>query len=209
MTPQLIAAFISAVVASGILVGSAWWQRRQERRAVLLVYASELVLAFSRIATYYVQRSGKTISYSDVYQFTDSNTLTRIVNLVADPAVIYAIVRLKEKYFQIGRYVRLASTMAAEWRVLDNTSQEYVRRYGVEDARTKDIRDRAQEAHSRAIHAQGTALAFFEFEMMFEWTKTFLEYVKRNVTGRQIDELQTRLYQAQRDKLAAELRLRQ
>jgi len=207
LTIALVAAFTSAFVASGILVGYTWWQRRQERKAILLTYTTELVEALSRTVMYYDQRSKGGISFSSIYEGTDSNTLARLIHLVDEPEVVSAMFGLKERLFQILRHVEEASSMAAEWDVLSKTREDFVKRYGLTDDRTKDLTDRSQEAFTRAYHAQGRALAFFAFADMFTWMETIVQYVKKKVGGRQIAELESKLYKAQKDKMEVDLAL--
>jgi hypothetical protein len=207
LTIALVAAFTSAFVASGILFVYTWWQRRQERKAILLTYATEFVEALFRTTMYYDQKSKSTISISAIYEGTDSNTLTRLIHLVAEPEVISAVFKLKERYFQIQRHLGEASSMAAEWHLLSETREDFVERYEAEDERTVEVTDRLREAHKRAFNAQERALVYFKFAEMFSWTETIVQYVKKKAKSRQIDELEKMLYEAKRNKLRADLEL--
>jgi len=138
---DLIIPFISALVAAYLAIKySAYVSNRQEK-AILVLFAREMLLQFRRSGMYYRQHLEDKISYSTLFEITDSSAFVKFAELVKNNKVLNACIVLKATFFQVIRYTDKASE-AISRRITDN----------------KDI---ALEASSQAKHFQLMALNFF------------------------------------------------
>lgn len=181
----IITAFLSGGLAgAGINI---YFQKRrsaQEYRSLILAFALELVLAFERCVIYYEQSKKGEISYSGLFDFTDASILSKFAAVSKNPETVAAIVDLKSVYFQVGRHVEEASKFAAQANRLAEGEQE----------KTRLMR--------AALHAQGTALAFFNssYEKAEKQTAQVIEAAKKISPGDVVKDLFNRFSQASQKK---------
>jgi hypothetical protein len=183
---QIFAALISGGLAGAIV--NIYFTKRQskkELRSLSLAFASELTLAFVRCVKYYEQSRKPEVSYSGLFDFTDSAILSRFAVVNTQPEIVAAIVDLKSHYFQIRRHVEEASKFAAQANRL------------AEDEKDKE---RLMKA---AIHAQGTALAFFfsSYEDIVMKTGLILEEAKKISSKKVVGDLEQKFKEAEQKKL--------
>lgn len=205
LTILLISSITAALVSSGFLALDYHKRRIRARKALLMAYVTELVELFARTVMYYNQRLEHGISYSALYQVSEENMLSGFAGVVDHPRVIHAIVRLKERYFQIQRHIIEASKLATEYSVQGARHQMLLDQYGPKDKRVKKAQDLSQEAIIRARHAQGRAIAFFAFEEMIDWTKIVINYAKREIDSVDVYGLERLFYQKIKEKYEADL----
>ena len=96
----ILAAFIGAVVSSGIVAIAALLQQRRQRKALLVAFTTDLVERFMRATLYYNQIRTDEISYSALYEATDPNALVKLAEVIKDQDIIHTIVELKGVYFK-------------------------------------------------------------------------------------------------------------
>ena len=202
----LISSIVAALVSSGFLVWDDRRRRIRARKALLMAYMTELVELFARTVKYYNQRLEHGISYSSLYEVSEENMLSDFASVVDNPRVIHAIVRLKERYFQIQRHISEASKLATEFSVQETRYKNLLNQYGRDDECVRQAQDRSQEAIIRAKHAQSRALAFFAFEAMIDWTKIVIGYAEREINSAEIYELERFFYQRIKEKYEADLK---
>lgn len=203
LTVPLLSAAIAALISASLLVGFSLWQRSREKKALLLAYATELVEAFCRSVMYYKQHSEGRVSYSALYEATDAATLGKLASLVDNPDIIYAVVRLKERYCQIQQDVLEASRSAVESFVETAESGFARETRWVSDETVLEYDEKREGSLLRAERAQSAALAFFDeetFDNMVRWTETFIGYAKKSVRGRLLSDLERKLRQSIADK---------
>jgi len=205
MLTLLISSVTAALVSSGFLVWDYRRRRVRARKALLMAYVTELVQLFWRTVLYYSQRIQHGVSYSALYEVSEADMLGQFAGVVDDPKVIYAIIRLKERYFQIQRHVLEASKLATEFSIQEVRYQRLLEHYDPEDDRVKEAQNRSQDAIVRAKHAQSRALAFFEFDEMVDWTRTVIDYAKTEINTTQIYELEKMFFQKIKEKYQADL----
>lgn len=141
---QIIASIIGGGLAgAAVNIYFSERQSKKELKALIVVFAAELTLAFARCVKYYDQSRKKEVSYSGLFDFTNASILSRFATVNNQPEVMAAIVNLKSHYFQIGRHVEEASKFAAQ---ADRLARE---------------QEESQRLMKAAFRAQGTALAFF------------------------------------------------
>jgi len=203
LSVPLLSAAIAALVSASLLVGFSLWQRGREKKALLLAYATELVEAFRRTVIYYKQHSEGQLSYSALYEATDAATLGKLASVADNPDIIYAVVRLKERYTQIQQDVLEASKSAAESSVqaAESNFTRDTKLVAGETVLKPD--DKREDSLLRAEQAQSKALAFFDeetFDSMVRWTETFIGYAKKSVRGRLLSDLERKLNQSIADK---------
>jgi len=203
LSVPLLSAAIAALVSASLLVGFSLWQRNREKKALLLAYATELVEAFRRTVMYYQQHSEGQLSYLALYEATDATTLGKLASVVDNPDIIYAVVRLKERYTQIQQDVLEASKSAAESSVQAAESKFTRETQWVTGETVLEPDDEREDSLLRFEHAQSKALAFFDeetFDSMVRWTETFIGYTKKSVRGRLLSDLERKLNQSIADK---------
>ena len=203
LSVPLLSAAIAALVSASLLVGFSLWQRNREKKALLLAYATELVEAFRRTVMYYQQHSEGQLSYLALYEATDATTLGKLASVVDNPDIIYAVVRLKERYTQIQQDVLEASKSAAESSVQAAESKFTRETQWVTGETVLEPDDELEDSLLRVEHAQSKALAFFDeetFDSMVRWTETFIGYTKKSVRGRLLSDLERKLNQSIADK---------
>jgi hypothetical protein len=138
----LVSALLGGLAGAGYAIQHAKKQAEKEYSAFILSFCSEMVTVFSRCVKYYRQFKSKEVSYSALFSFTDSSALSKFASVCEKPAVVAAIIELKSMYFQIQRHVEEAS------------------RFALDSSRSSTLEEKT-ELMKKAMHAQGTALAFF------------------------------------------------
>lgn len=203
LSVPLLSAAIAALVSASLLVGFSLWQRSREKKALLLAYATELVEAFRRTVMYYKQHSEGQLSYSALYEATDATTLGKLASVVDNPDIVYAVVRLKGRYYQVQQDVLEASQSAAESSVQTAESKFTRETKWVTDETVLEPDDEREDSLLRVEQAQSKALDFFDeetFDNMVRWTQTFIGYTKKSVRGRLLSDLERKLNQSIADK---------
>jgi hypothetical protein len=216
----LVGGLAGALLSSGIVTIAGWIRNLRERTALLLAFATELVELFARTTMYYNQHKKGSISYSALYDnATDSNMLGKLAEVIDDAAIIFIIINLKARYFQIQRHVLDASKYASEQSILKLKYEHYKSEYGKSDE-TRKIEKELEDAGVRAQAAQGRAIAFFEFDEMLKWTETLLTYIEKHANGplgmfltrigihaktSLVDSLKARLYHRVKEKYETDL----
>lgn len=197
---SILAALIGAVVSSGIIAVAGLFQRSRQRKALLVAFTTDLVERFMRVTMYYNQNRIGSISYSALYEATDPNMLAKLAEVIKDHDIIHTIVELKGGYFQIQRHVLGASEFAAEQALQKAKYEELKQTPGPEDLLTIEAEKDLREVGIRAHSAQSRALAFFEFDDMFNRTKTLINYTKKYAGGPSITSLEARLNERLKEK---------
>ena len=183
---QIIASLIGGGLAgAGVNIYFTKRQSKKELRSLILAFASELIFAFVRCVKYYEQSRKLEVSYSGLFDFTDSSILSRFAVVNTQPEIVTAIVDLKSHYFQIRRHVEEASKFAAQANRLAEEEKD---------------KERLMKA---AIHAQGTALAFFfsSYEDIVRKTSLILDEAKKISSKKVVDDLEQKFREAEQKKL--------
>ncbi len=97
----LVSAVLGGLAGAGISIYYSRRQAKQEYRSLILSFCSEMVSIFWRCVKYYKQSKTGEISYSALFTFTDSSTLSKFASVCKKPEVVAAIVELKSMYFQV------------------------------------------------------------------------------------------------------------
>jgi hypothetical protein len=201
----LISSVTAAIVSSGFLIWDYHKRRISARKALLMAYVTELVELFGRTVMYYTQSLGGGISYSALYEISQENMLSNFAGVVDQPKVIYVIVRLKERYFQIRRHADEASKLAIEFSIEGAKYQALSKQYGPQDQRVQEAQNTVNALILKARHAQSRALAFFAFEQMIKWTKIVIAYAKREIHTADVYKLESLFYQRVTEKYKADI----
>jgi hypothetical protein len=147
---------LTAAITTSLL--SFFIQRRKtkaEHRSLLLLIANEIVLNYERCVIYTNQAKDGVVSFSGIFNFTDSDTVARFVAVTKSPSLISAIMKLKFTYYQVGRHVENASKFAFE----AEEARSDLQRLGSMSGEIKDTEYGILRAS--ASRAQRTAIAFF------------------------------------------------
>ena len=172
----------------------------RQRKALLVTFTTELTEMFMRSTMYYNQNMKGKISYSALYEATDSGMLAKLAEVIKDHEIINTIVQLKGRYFQIQRHVLEASKFAAE-QTVRRANWEYIKQRAGEGALpTIEAEKELHEASARAHSAQSRALAFFEFEEMLPWTKALIDYARKHSDGPWLAFLEKKLHERLKEK---------
>ena len=174
-----IAGGIVATLLTFILIAR---QKRKEHKALVLAFTSELISAFCRCVKYYKQQSKDTISYSTLFDFTDSSALAKFATVSDDPEMIAGIVELKSKYYQARRHFDAASKYIFE---------------------KSFVSDPFEEANlgNKGAYAQGAGLAFFEssYEVLERESNRLVKTALRLVPGKTTSDLSDRYQKAKEE----------
>ena len=197
---SILAAFIGAIVSSGVNAINRLLQRRRQRKALLIAITTDLVERFMRATMYYNQIRKGSISYSALYEATDPNTIVKLAEVIKNHDIMHTIVELKGSYYQIQRHVLEASKFAAEQNLPKAKWENFKQTIGSEHPDTVQAEKELIEVSTRAHIAQGRAIAFFNFEEMLSWTKTLIEYSKKHAGGSAIASLESKLNQRLEEK---------
>lgn len=181
----VIAQIIASIIGGGLAgaVVNIYFTRRQskkELKSLILAFASEFIFAFVRCVKYYEQSRKQEISFSGLFDFTDASILSRFAVVNTQPEVVAAIMDLKSHYFQIRRHVEDAGKFAVQANRL-----------------AEDEKDR-EKLMRAAVHAQGTALAFFfsSYEDIVQKSSLILEEAKKISPVKVVDELEQKFKDA-------------
>lgn len=197
---SILAALIGAIVSSVIIVTTGLVHRSRQRKALLVVFTTDLVERFMRATMYYNQIRKGAISYSALYEATDPNTLVKLAEVIKDQNIIHTIVELKAGYYQIQRHVLEASKFAAEQTLQKVKYEDLKQTHGSENPHTAQAEKELREVSARAHSAQSRAIAFFNFEDMLSATKILLNYTKKHAGGPSIASLEAKLNQRLKEK---------
>jgi hypothetical protein len=151
---SILAALIGAVVSSGIIALTGLLQRSRQRKALLVVFTTDLIERFMRATMYYNQIRKGAISYSALYEATDPNTLVKLSEVIKDQDIIHTIVELKGGYYQIQRHVLEASRFAAEQALQKVKYEDLKQTLGSEHPDTVQAEEELREVSARAHGAQ-------------------------------------------------------
>lgn len=200
-----IASLTAAIVSSGFLVCYYILTRQRERKALLMAYFTELVGLFERTVLYYCQRREGGISYSALYEASDSNMLARFAGVVDDPEIINAIIRLKSIYYQIQRHALEASKLASEIPIQQFKYEKALKEFGDNDSETIKLKDELNYINLKASHAQSRAIAFIAFDEIVAYTQRIIDYAKKKVRSPEINKLEVSFYKKTIDKYKTDL----
>jgi Tfp pilus assembly protein PilE len=217
----LAAAIIAAIITR--LMYSSYMERRRkdEYRSLLVSFAHELEENFHRCILYHTQRQEGTVSFSAIYDFNDTSTLSKLASVTDNPKIVDAIMFLKKQYYQVGRHVENTSWSATEY---DKQMMEIKRRLSPEKIELFDLDipgtwrylglggdDLVREAKKfkdEAHRAQGIALAFFgivdnddiTYPKIVNYTLMLIEELKEKWSSDVTEEIEKRFLD-DRDKL--------
>jgi hypothetical protein len=179
----LVSAVLGGLSGAGISIYYSRRQAKQEYRSLILSFCSEMVSIFWRCVKYYKQSKTGEISYSALFSFTDSSTLSKFASVCKKPEVVAAIVELKSMYFQIQRHVEEAS------------------RFAVEGSRTSAPNEK-DDLMKKAARAQRTALAFFHssYENIEKEMDLIVQTAKQVAPGSVADNLYSKFIEAKTEK---------
>ncbi|MBU1154926.1 MAG: hypothetical protein KJ921_03705 [Proteobacteria bacterium] len=171
----VLAAIVGALVASLVSFFLSKRQRKKEYRSLILSFCSESVFAFERCIMYKNQAKQGQVSYSALYSVTDASAISKLASACDNPEVITAIIGLKSNFFQIQRHVEEAA------------------KFAIDGSRASHPQDH-QDLMKKAMHAQGTALAFFDtfHEKMEKEIEAILNACQETLPGKVSSELYER-----------------
>jgi len=159
-------------------------QARKELKSLILAFASEFTFAFARCVKYYDQSQKGEISYSGLFDFTDTSILSRFAIVNTQPKVVAAIMGLKSHYFQIRRHVDDAG------------------KFAVQATRLADDNEQEKKLMKAAVHAQRTALAFFfsSYDDIVRKTEIIIEEAKKISPANTVNDLEQKFKNAKNKK---------
>lgn len=184
----LISALLGGLAGAGISIFYAKRQSKQEYCSLILSFCTEMVSLFNRCIGYYKQSQTGEVSYSALFSFTDASALSKFASVCENPEVVASIIELKFMYFQIQRHVEEAS------------------RFALQGTRSSDPTEK-EELMKKAIHAQGTALAFFtsSYDQIENHTDLIVQTAQQVSPGSMATELSSRFDKAKKDKKALDV----
>jgi hypothetical protein len=96
--------FFGAIIGAGIMV--AYYRRsdRRQEKALLVLFIQEFVLLFKRCGMYYHQMAHQSVSFSSLYEATDSSTLEKLATVCSNQDVLSTILQLKANFFQVIKW---------------------------------------------------------------------------------------------------------
>lgn len=180
----LISAVLGGLAGAGITIYYQRQQMEQEYRSLILSFCSEFVGAFKRCVNYYRQSRQGEVSYSALFSFTDASAFSIFASVSKNPEVVTAIIELKSMYFQIQRHVEEAANFA------------------LQSSRTSDTFTQ-QDIMRKAIHAQGTALAFFHssYDEIEKKTALIVVEAQKVSPGNVANDLSSKFYESRDEKI--------
>jgi len=152
----ILAAAISAI----FMISWYIYQRKKEQKTLLLAFLSELILAFTRVLTYRELFFAGRRPYPAIYETTDATMIGRLANVLDDPNIISIIIKLKESYYQIDRYILAGS------RIRESPKSSVIS---------------SISTSLSFIGAIEIALDFFDYEKMVKWTEKLLIFTKNKL----------------------------
>jgi hypothetical protein len=75
----------------------------------ILLFVQEFMLLFRRCTMYYEQMLNGSISFSTLYEATDTGTLEKLTEIISDHNVLKTIIKIKADFFQVIRWAHRAS----------------------------------------------------------------------------------------------------
>jgi hypothetical protein len=81
---------------------------RQEK-ALVLLFVQEFMLLFKRCTMYYEQMLKGSVSFSTLYEATDSGTLEKLAEIISDHNILKTIIKIKADFFQVIRWAHRSS----------------------------------------------------------------------------------------------------
>jgi hypothetical protein len=85
---------------------------RQEK-ALILLFSQEFMLLFKRCTMYYEQMLKGSVSFSTLYEASNTGTLEKLAEKILDYNVLKTIIKLKADFFQVIRWAHRASRQDA------------------------------------------------------------------------------------------------
>ena len=192
---------VSALIGALAVILYYQYRVRQQKKSLIVVFATELVLVFERCILYLEQANRNEISYSALFQATDSTAISTLASVTNNPDVVRAIVELKAIYFQIARHVERASeytTRSEEIFVPLKTSRD-LDLIRMEESKKKELQ---QKAHI----AQSMALGFFKsgYHRILKCTQQVINEAQRISSRRIGNDLKNR-FEVQKAKYEKQL----
>jgi hypothetical protein len=144
-----LASFVTALFAAiiGALLGikySSLISNRQEK-AILVLLLQEFTMLLSRTTTYYEQSLNGNVSFSTLFEVSDSSTFTKLAELEKNSEIIKTALKLKADFFQVVRYANKASECIAQKKMAEVSGNDEL----------------AKRKKEEASFAQAIALIFF------------------------------------------------
>lgn len=171
--------------AFGGLVNSFLARRRdrQRSRSLIIAFLAELIYNFRRCVLYYEQLhvAGK-VSKSSLYELTDAGALSSFANVIDNPEVISSILELKSHYYQIRRHTDPIASEIVEKELLMSRIDELEQAASAADGQSKKamaeealrLSSEVRSLEKAINYAQGSALAFFDYESIINHIKIIL-----------------------------------
>jgi hypothetical protein len=179
---QIVISIFTGSLA-GVVVSIYYQRKRQggERRSLILAFCVEFISTFERCVLYYKQKQKDLVSFSSLFDFTDSSILSKYASVCTRPKTIQSIVELKESFYQIRRHVEMASEFALK--ILEKPE-------GFEQEVLK----------KNASKAQSIALIFFRdhFDKILRNIDLLIETAKKEAPGVFTNDLSERFQKAKK-----------
>ena len=194
-----------SVLASGLfgalLVFILTWMSEKHRRnlakrAVLTAYAVELVEMFCRMVMIEIGfKKDNKFSFSELYETNDSQMLASLSQNIDNSSIVYNVIKLKERYFQIQRHLRNSSNLAykayAQGKI-DNIMRSATSAPG-KDCKIDNSEYHPDSLWVEATIACGTSIEFFDYQEMYRMTDEYLLYVENIIDSPFIRKLRNKL----------------
>lgn len=120
MSNVMIAVFtvLAGVIGGCLVIFYQIYVRRKQEKTIVHLYSLEFLLLFSRCAMYYDQMLKPAISFSTLFETTDSGTALKLAEVRVKPSILDTIIKLKANFFQVIRYAHLANRIDPETKKL-------------------------------------------------------------------------------------------
>jgi hypothetical protein len=85
----------------------------QQEKALILLFCQEFMLLYKRCAMYYEQMLKNSVSFSTLYEASNTGTIEKLAEKISDYDILRSIIKLKADFFQIIRWAHRASRQDA------------------------------------------------------------------------------------------------
>ena len=170
--------------------------KRQEKAALVLIL-QEYYMLLKRTTMYYEQMLKQKVSFSTLFEISDSSTFNKLVEVCKDNKIIKTVLRLKANFFQVVRYANKASESMALSNVAAASGNEKV----------------AVSKQKEALFAQSMAITFFAGDLLvggefsrerhreyIQYFNTLLKYLQEINTPSPFGQLMNEIFPSLREE---------
>lgn len=159
----------------GVCLLLAWnvYVRKTQEKALIQTFIKEFLLLYNRCTMYYDQMTRDKISYSTLFEISDSGMVTKLAELTNEPSIIETVMKLKADFFQVIRWAHMMSkgVESTIWKTIPDPNN-HNRKIRIKQITTVSQPD---------LDAQSKAMVFFvgEATSVDNFRERYKDYTKK------------------------------